>query len=97
VGRRNRRRDEDTPLNHELALRGVRLHSAPDGDWSVRLISTADAAKTYRCPGCNQEIPPGVGHIVAWPADLRGDSSDRRHWHSGCWQARDRRRPTGRP
>ena len=47
--------------------------------------------KTYRCPGCDQEIRPGVPHLVAWPADGRGDLTDRRHWHTGCWRARDRR------
>ena len=40
-----------------------------------------------------QEIRPGIAHIVAWPADERGDESDRRHWHTGCWRARDRRGP----
>ncbi len=34
-----------------------------------------------------------MAHVVAWPADGRGDLSDRRHWHSGCWRARDRRGP----
>ena len=64
-----------------------------DGEWIVRGVG-GDAGKTYRCPGCDQEIRPGVAHLVAWPADGRGDETDRRHWHSGCWQARDRRAPT---
>jgi hypothetical protein len=41
-----------------------------------------------------QEIRPGVAHVVAWPVDGRGDETDRRHWHTGCWRARDRRAPT---
>ncbi|MFD0537435.1 hypothetical protein ACFQY7_30485 [Actinomadura luteofluorescens] len=49
------------------------------------------AAKPYRCPGCDQEIAPGVGHVVAWRAGDGGD--DRRHWHRPCWQARNRRTP----
>jgi hypothetical protein len=34
-----------------------------------------------------------VPHVVVWPADERGDLGDRRHWHTGCWRARDRRAP----
>ncbi|GAB2601065.1 ATP/GTP-binding protein [Streptomyces capparidis] len=58
-------------------------------DWVVRPVAGA-AGKRYRCPGCEQEIPPGVGHVVAWPSF--GGVDDRRHWHRGCWNARDRRR-----
>jgi hypothetical protein len=68
--------------------------SAPDGDWLVRPISGAAAAKTYRCPGCDQEIPPGVPHLVAWQADRPVD--DRRHWHKPCWNSRATRRITRR-
>lgn len=58
-------------------------------EWSVRQISGGAATKHYRCPGCDQEIPPGVPHVAAW---LRGgDGDDRRHWHKACWSARDRR------
>ena len=64
----------------------------PDGEWIVRAISGAGAAKPYRCPGCDQEIPPGVAHVVAWRADDEG-GRDRRHWHRPCWQARGRRSP----
>jgi hypothetical protein len=72
------------------------VHDSADGAWSVRHITTDGAVKTYRCPGCDQEISPGLAHIVAWPADERGDLGDRRHWHTGCWLARDRRQPTRR-
>jgi hypothetical protein len=64
----------------------VEEHS--DGEWLARLVSGAAARKVYRCPGCDHEIRPGTPHTVAWPADVRGD---RRHWHSPCWRARDRR------
>lgn len=47
----------------------------------------------YRCPGCDQLLPAGLAHLVAWPADDL-DASDRRHWHTACWRARDRRTPT---
>ena len=46
--------------------------------------------KSYMCPGCSQEIPPGQPHLVAWAADgLFGPEAaaeDRRHWHKGCWE-----------
>lgn len=57
-------------------------------DWVVR-PAKGYTGKRYRCPGCDQEIPPGVGHVVAWPQS--GGVDDRRHWHGSCWNARDRR------
>lgn len=60
-----------------------------DDQCDVRFIQPYQATKTYICPGCNRDIPPGTGHMVAVPheaADLR------RHWHRGCWEARHRRR-----
>ncbi|WP_256104114.1 ATP/GTP-binding protein [Streptomyces sp. ODS05-4] len=59
-------------------------------DWSVRHVAGAAAGgKRYRCPGCDQEIPGGVPHVVAWPE--YGGVDDRRHWHKACWNAKDRR------
>ena len=72
-----------------------RRESGPDGDWVVRSVS-GSTAKDYRCPGCEQLIRAGTGHVVAWPADELGSVADRRHWHTGCWAARTRRRPGGR-
>jgi hypothetical protein len=93
--RRNyRRRGDGQPIDREQVRRGVEsVQAATDGDWAIRLIPGGAAVKAYRCPGCDQEIRPGVAHLVAWPADGRGDLSDRRHWHNGCWRARDRRSP----
>ncbi|GAB3814876.1 hypothetical protein [Micromonospora zhanjiangensis] len=93
--RRNRPRREDArPLDGDRARQGVdAVQSWRDGEWQVRGVSGGGATKTYRCPGCDQEIRPGVPHLVAWPADDRGDLTDRRHWHAGCWRARDRRGP----
>ena len=31
----------------------------------------AAATKAYRCPGCNQLIPPATPHVVAWPDRAR--------------------------
>jgi hypothetical protein len=59
----------------------------------VRPVSGAGATKTYRCPGCDQEIRPGTPHLVTWPAAGLGGPEDRRHWHGVCWTARARRRP----
>jgi hypothetical protein len=75
------------------ALSGVeRRETHPDGEWFVRPINGGVSPKAYRCPGCQQEIPPGVSHVVAWPADGMLDVTDRRHWHTPCWRARARRR-----
>jgi hypothetical protein len=90
--RHKRARDNDRPVEDEAARRGVpSVEVSRDGEWLVRSVS-GDAAKVYRCPGCDQEITT-VPHLVVWPADERGDLSDRRHWHAGCWRARGRRAP----
>lgn len=64
-----------------------------DGDVEVRRVQPYQAVKTYLCPGCNQEIGLGVGHVVVVPHEA---PDLRRHWHHACWANRDRRRP-GRP
>ena len=55
------------------------------------------ATKDYRCPGCDQPIPPATPHVVAWPVEgstiAGGGLDERRHWHRSCWDARGRRRP----
>jgi hypothetical protein len=97
VARKNRRREDEAPLDEQHARRGLTVdQSADDGAWFLRQIPVDAAVRSYRCPGCDHMIPPGTAHVVAWPADERGDVSDRRHWHAACWRARDRRRPDGR-
>lgn len=64
--------------------------ATPDGDIEVRRIQPYQAAKAYLCPGCNQEIPAGTGHLVVVPLDA---PDLRRHWHAPCWEHRARRRP----
>ena len=63
-----------------------------DGGWVVRTVAGAAATKTYRCPGCQQPIPVGFPHLVAWPEQpglLSGSAvAERRHWHTACWQRR---------
>ncbi|MGV9680239.1 ATP/GTP-binding protein [Nocardia sp. NPDC003482] len=72
-----------------------RTEPGPDGDdYIVRTIPGTRATKTYRCPGCDHEIPPGTPHLVAWRA--HNGEEDRRHWHTGCWKGRHTRRITRR-
>ena len=87
---------EHPELDLERARAGTRSESGPDGSWTVRRVAASSAVKTYACPGCQQEIVPGTEHVVAWRSDnVLGEAAgvaDRRHWHSGCWSHRDRRR-----
>lgn len=90
-----RRTARPRALDDDRARRGVEsVQAFNGGQWQVRVIPAAAALKTYRCPGCDHEICPGVPHVVAWPADGWGDERDRRHWHTGCWRAREQRAPT---
>lgn len=62
-----------------------------DGDEAeVRRIQPYQATKEYLCPGCNQTIVAGVGHLVVVP--LR-EPELRRHWHPPCWANRASRHP----
>jgi hypothetical protein len=92
VGRKNRRVDDNVALRPIGSVQATQ--SGPDGEWHVRAIPGSAAAKTYRCPGCQQEIRPGVAHVVAWRADRHDGDEFRRHWHTPCWNTRSRRRPT---
>ncbi|MHC1560149.1 hypothetical protein ACR9E3_14425 [Actinomycetospora sp. C-140] len=88
AARRSRRPPRPDPV--PPPLRGGWLRE--EGGWVVRSISGSAATKTYVCPGCHQDIPPGTPHVVAWDAELdTGDGdTERRHWHTGCWR-RERR------
>ena len=96
--RRNKDRRTPRPEPEELerSFGFQRAVSADDGDWIVRSVTGAASEKSYRCPGCDHEVRPGIPHIVAWPASAGtgsgGGLADRRHWHTPCWNARDRRR-----
>lgn len=63
-----------------------------DDNCETRFVQPYQATKTYICPGCNRDIAPGTGHMVAVPLDA---PDLRRHWHRGCWTNRTRRRPVG--
>jgi hypothetical protein len=61
---------------------------ALDDEPTVRRVQPYEATKPYRCPGCDHPIPPGTGHVVVVPPD----PSERRHWHTSCWERAARRR-----
>lgn len=83
--------DASEPLDLERARRGVRrVERRGDGEWNVQPQAADAALKSYRCPGCGQDIAPGTAHVVAWRADgIFGPADDlaaRRHWHTECWR-----------
>ncbi|WP_184935565.1 ATP/GTP-binding protein [Kitasatospora kifunensis] len=80
-------RSTGVPMPLGGALR--RTESYRGEEWVVQTVA-GTAGRFYRCPGCDQEIPPGTGHVVAWP-DHSSGVDDRRHWHRACWGARERR------
>jgi hypothetical protein len=75
-----------------------RVESYDGRDHVVRRVTGSAATKAYRCPGCHQAIRPATPHTVAWPVEASTFDSaasgldERRHWHNGCWAARDARR-----
>ncbi|NHC13409.1 hypothetical protein [Motilibacter deserti] len=93
MGRRFTRR-EPAPRPLGPGPGADRVEELDGEEWYVRSVTGAAATKTYRCPGCDHEILPATPHQVAWP--VHGGLTERRHWHSACWRARGRRRPSGR-
>lgn len=71
--RHNRSRGGEKPEqqqgDHDDRYGGVQRTETWQGEeWYVRLVAGASApGKRYRCPGCDQEIPGGAPHVVAWP------------------------------
>ncbi|MFX0538041.1 hypothetical protein ACQBAT_03565 [Ornithinimicrobium sp. Y1847] len=63
--------------------------------WGVRQVRPNDSGRVYRCPGCQGEVGADSAHTVAWPIASMQTVENRRHWHSPCWAARERRRPGG--
>ncbi|MEO7079806.1 MAG: ATP/GTP-binding protein, partial [Rhodococcus sp. (in: high G+C Gram-positive bacteria)] len=57
-------------------LGGARVEGGPAGwsdeEFTFRTVPGNRATKTYRCPGCDHEVRPGVAHVVAWPSDDLG-------------------------
>lgn len=94
MGRKNRRaKNPPQPLPRDGAsYYGTTATTGPkwtNGEvYLVRHMGAHAAVKYYVCPGCNQNIPPGIAHIVAWPKDYGRGAEDRRHWHRNCWERR---------
>ena len=78
------------PPERELRGSNETIEEHGEGIYRVRKITGSSSTKPYRCPGCDQLIPLATPHIVAWIED---DVESRRHWHTPCWSARDRRKP----
>ncbi|WP_394552351.1 hypothetical protein ACDF64_16000 [Agromyces sp. MMS24-JH15] len=90
-GRAARARAGHPELDVERLTAGWRRSEARGGrEWNVQPVSEAQALKSYSCPQCGREIPPGVAHVVVWRADgVLGEAADlagRRHWHTSCWR-----------
>ncbi|GMA20252.1 hypothetical protein MM440_15715 [Arsenicicoccus piscis] len=90
--RSNRRRVDHAPLALGRLAGMERREQHWDGAWTVRRVRGAGQGRVYRCPGCNQELSDDLPHVVAWPAEGMRGLPDRRHWHTSCWAAKDRRR-----
>ena len=58
----------------------------------VRRVQPYQAGKSYLCPGCNQDIPAGTGHVVVVPLET---PDLRRHWHRHCGRLEVRRTTGG--
>jgi hypothetical protein len=80
-------RDREAPADPLERPRGFAPEWAHVDGYRVQQVA-GEKGKTYRCPGCNQEIHPGVAHMVVMPDD---DLAGRRHWHSPCWKQELRR------
>jgi hypothetical protein len=87
-----RRKDPDPDEVRPFTTVGERREDWRGETYVVRSVTGAGASKVYRCPGCDQEIRRGVPHVVVWP-EHHDDADERRHWHTACWSARERRSP----
>ena len=88
--RQNRRRPDAPAPPAAASLR--RREQWRGETYVVASVPGHRAAKPYRCPGCDQQVGVGQPHVVVWP-EFDTDAGDRRHWHTVCWDARDRRQP----
>jgi hypothetical protein len=90
-GRAAKARAGHPELDVERLTSGWRRTEVRGGrEWNVQPVSEGQATKAYVCPGCGQDVTPGIAHLVAWRADgVLGDAADlaaRRHWHTHCWK-----------
>lgn len=84
-----RRRSKHARPHRPLSGHHPQSVTRASGEWLVRQIPAGRSVKTYLCPGCQRDIPPGMAHLVVWPkvASLGSSSAidERRHWHRYCW------------
>jgi hypothetical protein len=83
-------RERPGPTEAPERPRGVAPEWAAADGITVRAVT---GQKSYICPGCNQDIRPGVPHLVVM---IEGDVEGRRHWHTPCWQRELTRRGLAR-
>jgi hypothetical protein len=89
--RGRRQKPERAPLKLEQLQEIADLAATGEAlGLDVRRIHPSQARKAYVCPGCQQPVAIGTGHVVVVPRDA---PDLRRHWHTSCWLLRDRRRP----
>ena len=50
-------------------LTNVGIWDGQFGEVEVRRVQPYEALKVYVCPGCNRDIPEGMGHYVCVPRD----------------------------
>ncbi|YAL84152.1 hypothetical protein ACMYYO_04890 [Dermacoccaceae bacterium W4C1] len=94
--RRNRNRRDVPRGDVGRSLGGTTWTETYAGSsYQVRSLRGNAEGRTYVCPGCQATLSSGMAHVVVWPVDGLGDVTDRRHWHTPCWKARDRRPPQG--
>lgn len=99
MGRKSRRR-KPQPRGDITRVLGPTRHTVTFAgqEWTVQPVRGNDSGRSFTCPGCQQQLSAGIGHIVAWPTHSiggLGGVEDRRHWHEPCWQARDTRGTAG--
>ncbi|MGB3185388.1 MAG: hypothetical protein WBG36_16155 [Ornithinimicrobium sp.] len=63
--------------------------------WHYRDVRGNDSGRQFLCPGCQQQVAAATPHTVVWPSQSMQGAANRRHWHTRCWAARDRRPPGG--
>ena len=57
---------EHVPLDVTRIQGGATREEAyAGGRWTVRAVTGASATRPYLCPGCQQDIPPGLPHAIA--------------------------------
>ena len=81
-------RERGSPVGPPERPRGAAPDWASTEDVKV-MASAGERRKSYRCPGCNQEIRPGTAHLVVME---REEFEGRRHWHTPCWRRELKRR-----